>query len=189
MLRALKSRWLHLVIPLAIYGIGVYYVFSLKSPPLDREYLLSVLTGIILIWYTWETMQLRQAAFEQIELQLRPFLVFRTENLHCFVENVGNVPALNVRIDSVYIGEQPRIWEIRFPYSVPLLKSGQSLEVRCEIFKGEQGLDPMYAAHLDPKYASLDLKIHIHFSNIEGKQYSLTQTVSPRSLKLLGFNS
>ena len=47
----------------------------------------------------------------------------------------------------------------------------------------------MFAAHLDPQYAIQDVDVHIHFSNIEGKEYSLVEVVSPQTLSIKGFRN
>lgn len=52
-----------------------------------------ILTGAILIWYTWETMLLRRVAVGQRELQLRPFVVFQKANGGYVVENLGSSAA------------------------------------------------------------------------------------------------
>lgn len=88
-----------------------------------------ILTGVVLIWYTWETMLLRQVAFLQREVQLRPFVVFRKEGERYVVENIGNGVALMVRIDGVTMEEPPTKLEIRFPNSLSLLKPGTVADV------------------------------------------------------------
>ena len=63
---------------------------------------------LALVWYCFETMRIRQASVEQLELQWRPILVVESELNDCEgdfslldgsplrIRNVGNGPALNV---------------------------------------------------------------------------------------------
>jgi hypothetical protein len=64
-----------------------------------------VLTGIVIIWYTWETMQLRETASSQRELQLRPFVVLELKDKKFVVTNVGPGVAVNVRITAFSISD------------------------------------------------------------------------------------
>jgi hypothetical protein len=184
-----SSKWLYLIVPLVVYGAGIYCTLKFETDWTARQTWAVVLTGFVLIWYTWETMLLRQVAFLQRELQLRPFVVFRKEGQKYVVENVGNATALGVRIDEIIIGESTTKLEIRFPSSLPLLKPGAVADVEIDVLINGKYSDSTFAAHLDPKYAIQDVDIHIHFSNIEGKQYSLTEIVSPQTLAIKGFHN
>lgn len=175
--------------PLVVYGLGIYWTLKFESDWTARQTWAVVLTGFVIIWYTWETMLLRQVAVLQRELQLRPFVVFRKEGQKYVVENVGNATALGVRIDEIKISEPTTMLEIRFPGSLSLLKPGSIADVEIDVFINGKKSDSTFAAHLDPKYAIQDVDVHIHFSNIEGKQYLLTEIVSPKTLSIKGFRN
>lgn len=183
------SKWLYLIVPLVVYGVGIYCTLKFETDWTARQTWAVVLTGFVVIWYTWETMLLRQVAVFQRELQLRPFVVFRKEGQKYVLENVGNATALGVRIDEIKISEPTTMVEIHFPGSLSLLKPGTIAEVEIDVFINGKKSDPTFAAHLDPKYAIQDVDVHIHFSNIEGKQYSLTEIVSPKTLSIKGFRN
>ena len=188
MLRTL-SKWLYLIIPLSVYAAGIYCALKFETDWTARQTWAVILTGIVLIWYTWETMLLRRLAFLQREVQLRPFVVFRKEGERYVVENIGNGAALGVRIDSVTMEVPSTKLEIRFPNSLSLLKPGAVAYVEVKVLVNGNESDPMFAAHLDPQYAIQDVDVHIHFSNIEGKQYSLVEVVSPQTLSIKGFRN
>jgi len=183
------SKWLYLIVPLAVYGVGIYCTLKFETDWTARQTWAVILTGVVLIWYTWETMLLRRVAFLQREVQLRPFVVFRKEGERYVVENIGNGAALGVRIDGLTMEEPGTKLEIRFPNPLSLLKAGAVADVAVEVHINGKKYDSMFAAHLDPKYAIQDLDVHIHFSNIEGKEYSLVEVVSPQTLSIKGFRN
>jgi hypothetical protein len=55
-------------------GVG-YYIWPTRYDDISAWAV--SLTGAVVIWYTWETMQLRRAAYREREGQLRPFIVFQ----------------------------------------------------------------------------------------------------------------
>lgn len=183
------SKWLYLVVPLAFYGISIYCVLNFETDWTAKQTWAVILTGFVLIWYTWETMLLRRVAFLQREVQLRPFVVFRKEEDRYVVENIGNGAALGVRIDGITMKEPRSKLEIRFPNSLPLLKPGAVADVQVQVIINGKESDSVFAAHLDPQYAIQDVDVHIHFSNIEGKEYSLVELVSPQTLSIKGFRN
>jgi hypothetical protein len=181
------SKWLYLLIPLTVYGVGIFCALRYGTDWTEKQTWAVVLTGVVLIWYTWETMLLRRIAFVQRELQLRPFIVFRREAQQYVAENIGNAAALNIRFENVAFQAPGTTLEILFPRTLPLLKPGTTAEVTVEVKINGQTSDPAFAAHLDPTYAVEDVDIRIHFTNLEGKSYSLVEVVSPQNLSIKGF--
>ncbi len=181
------SKWLYLIVPLALYGGGVYCALRYGTDWTETQTWAVILTGVILIWYTWETMLLRRIAYVQRELQLRPFIVFRREANRYLAENIGNAAALNIRFENIKFEAPGTKLEILFSRALPLLKPGASLEVPIEVKINGQSTDPAFAAHLDPTYAIQDIEVRIHFSNLEGKSYSLVEIVAPQALTIKGF--
>jgi hypothetical protein len=148
------------------------------------------LAGAVVLWYTWETMHLRRIAFDQRELQLRPFIVFRKEAEGYVLENVGNGAALDVWIENIKIGDESKpLMEIRFPHHLPFLRKDSIAAVIIEVYiKGNREEDIWGTAHLDPKYAVNDINVKIHFSNIEGKGYIVEEVFSPGKISIEGFS-
>jgi hypothetical protein len=105
------------------------------------------------------------------------------------VENIGTAVALDVRIDSTRIEAPGLNMDIMFPNSVPLLKANSVAELNVEVKINGKIVDPVFAAHLDPDYAALDIDVHIHFKNIEGKDYSLVEVISPKTVAIKGFRN
>jgi len=183
------SKWASLVLPLLLYGVGMACVFAYETDWTAKQTWAVVLAGIILIWYTWETMLLRQLATLQREAQLRPFVVFRAENGKYVAENIGTAAALDVQIDGTTIEAPDLKMDITFPNPVPLLRAGSVAELGVEVKINGNAADPVFAAHLDAQHASLDIDVHIRFKNIEGKEYSLIETISPKTVTIKGFRN
>jgi len=64
------------------------------------------LTGLILIWYTLETREVRLATLRQSTLQIRPFLAIEyEEDRKLWVHNMGKGVARDVRVHNVPLNE------------------------------------------------------------------------------------
>lgn len=183
------SKWAWLILPILIYVAGMACVFVYETDWTAKQTWVVVLTGIVIIWYTWETMLLRQVATLQREAQLRPFIVFRADDGKYVVENIGTAAALDVRIDSTTIAAPELNMEISFPKPVSLLKAGSVTELSVEVKINGKTADPVFAAHLDEHHASLDIDVYIRFKSIEGKEYSLVETISPKTVTIKGFRN
>lgn len=58
------------------------------------------------IWYTWETHQLRLATLRQTALQIRPFLAIEYgEDVRIWVHNLGNGVARDIKFHNARLGE------------------------------------------------------------------------------------
>lgn len=178
----MKSSFV-LWVALAIYAAGVGLAFVVcKGNWTAIQTWAVVLTGIVLIWYTWETMRLREAAFAQRELQLRPFVVVELKKKQFEVTNLGVGVALNVKINEVIIDKEFEI-TVRFPESIAVLRPGETQPMQPESSNGE-----FFLAHLDKKYANREIEVKIEFQNVEMKPYSVSERVVPGQLQMKGFS-
>jgi hypothetical protein len=60
------------------------------------------LTGLILIWYTWETREVRRAMLHQAALQIRPFLgIEYGDDRKIWVHNLGKGVARDIKCQNV----------------------------------------------------------------------------------------
>lgn len=183
------SKWIWLIFPLGLYGVGIGLALRYGTDWGEKQTWTVILTGAILIWYTWETMLLRRVAVGQRELQLRPFIVFQKVNGGYVVENIGSSAALDVRIDPIaLVAPQIRL-DIVFPGAIPLLKAGATASIEVTVDVDGRKSDPNFAAHLDPKYAVQDVDVRISFRNLEGKEYQLVQVIAPKTVSIQGFRN
>jgi len=180
-----KDLWF-LLIGFLVLIVGTYFV---SKDVIVTETATVILTGVVLIWYAWETNQLRRETQRQTEIQLRPFVIFRFENEVFQVSNLGNGPALNVRIDDVRISKEDRA-VIRFPEVVPVLLVHESIPFPGEYILQGNTVDSESSAmaHLNPRFASLRLPVQIHFNNVEMKSYTVKLVVSPGTIEIVGGN-
>ena len=167
-----------------LYAGGIAAAFWWTADWTERQTWAVVLTGLVLIWYTWETMQLRRAAFSQRQLQLRPFVVLEPEEKGFLVRNVGHGVALNVQVDDVTLSEQEEV-VIRFPRLLPFLASGGTAQLAAESFKRGRSTGDFFLAHLDPQYATLNLRVRVKFQNAEMTPYVVTESIIPRELRIM----
>lgn len=166
-----------------LYAGGIAAVFWWTGDWTARQTWAVALTGFVLIWYTWETMQLRRAAFSQRQLQLRPLVVLELDEKGFAVRNVGHGVALNVQVEDVVLSEQEEI-VIRFPRLLPVLASGGTVQVAAESFKKGRSAGDFFLAHLDPQYARLSLRVHVRFQNAEMAPYVATESIIPGELRI-----
>lgn len=170
------SRLTSLVLPVLVYGAAIAYVYVKDQGNLQNWAV--VLTGLVVIWYTWETRELRIASYLQIESQVRPYVVLQPENGTFLVTNFGNGVALHTLLDSIVVSEEHQI-EIRFPKTVAVLRRGESAKVEARSYKAGRDAGDFFNAHIDPQHANQELNVTLHFDDVELKSYSITQRVSP----------
>ncbi len=179
-----RNGWLFLVLTVVVYFGGIVVVFQLSSDWLARQTWAMILTGVVVLWYTWETAQLRLAASAQRELQIRPFVVVERESGHFRVRNLGHAPALNVKVGDVVINRDERIL-VSFPDLIPTLAPGEVRAISVESSHAGVPAKDFFVAHLNPDYANRDLEIRVDYQNIEMKDLFVLEVVGPGKLEIL----
>ena len=171
-----------------LYGAGITAAFNWDIDWTARQTWAVALTGFVIIWYTYETMQLRVATFSQRELQLRPFVVLQSIDGLFQIENLGPGIAFNVSVDNVVISPEHDI-RATFPEKWPILRVGQSKFCTLATYHGDANAADFFAANIEPQFANGEYEITIRFQNAEMKQYSVTEKVSPGLLAIQGLSS
>jgi hypothetical protein len=172
-----------LVCPELLYGIGTAVAFWWYADWTARQTVAVALAGFVLIWYTWETMQLRRAAFAQRQLQLRPLVVLEPQEKGFVLRNVGPGVALNVQVDDVILSKQQEV-AIRFPRLLPVLTSGATAPLVAEGLRRGRSVGDFFLSHLDPEYAIMDLRVSVRFQNAEMTPYVVTESINPGELRI-----
>lgn len=174
-------------IVLGLYGFATAVAFLLAPDWTARQTWAVVLTGVVVIWYTWETKRLRETSARQLEVQIRPFVFLRPANGGEFVvENVGAGAALNVRVREVVVDSDHDV-RIRFPDIVPVLRRGEIVPLRAETFREGRRAGDFFTAHIDPRYANRPLSLTIEYQNLELKSYMVVQKTELAAMKIVGF--
>ena len=183
----MKSSFV-LWVALGLYAVGVALAFVVCNGNWTAiQTWAVVLTGVVLIWYTWETMRLREAAFAQRELQLRPFVALNFKEKQFELTNLGVGVALNVKINDVTIDKDLEV-TVRFPERIAMLRPGETQQVQAESFKKGKSAGDFFLAHLDKEYANREIEVKIDFQNVEMKSYSVSEQVVPGQLQMKGFS-
>ena len=175
------ARPLTLLALLAIYAVAIWLAFVCESDWTARQTWAVILTGAAVIWYTWETRELRQATYAQMDLQIRPYVVLQPDGRSSLVTNFGSGVALHVHIEPVVVDTKERI-ELRFPKTVPVLRSGESVSPEITCYKEGKPTSDIYKDLLNPKNATEEYEVKLCFDNLELKPYTRTQRVSPNSI-------
>jgi hypothetical protein len=130
-------------------------------------------------------MLLRQVTLAQRELQLRPFVAIERLDRSFLLRNFGVGVAVNVKVDNVVIDAAENI-VVRFPEVIPILPNGEIKEISAQSFHGDAAMGDFFGAHLDPRYAIMDLQIDVTFQNVEMKLYRVSVRVRPGNVEILG---
>lgn len=179
-----KHKWIALAACLFFYLGGIVIALYFCADMVTIQTLAVILTGIILIWYTWETMLLRLIASSQRELDLQPFVIYKNLSGQHWIENAGRGVAINISINTLEIGDSSYRLEILFPKKIPILKPGKSQQLTPTVKINGNEVNNLHASHLNPIYANQDTEVEVTFSNTEKTRYSVKETVSPHNLEI-----
>jgi len=130
-----------LVTLIAVYTVATVLLGWTTSRWAEVVYFL---TGLILIWYTWETREVRRATLQQTALQIRPLLAIEYgEDLTIWVHNIGKGVARDIQCQNVplvdNVGPGDRIITVHWK-PVDFLREGQKQQLipQGEIETGEE---------------------------------------------------
>ena len=184
MMRIKGKKYALLTIVFALYALGIGASFICLRGWSARQTWAVILTGAVIIWYTWENMRLRQTAVAQRETQIRPFVVVERHGKQFTVRNLGLGTALNVKVRNVVINAMENI-AISFPDQITTLAPGEVRAISATSFHGDAPRGDFFTAHLDPKFANRELEITVDFQNVEMKPLSVALKVGPGKLQIV----
>jgi len=174
-----------LLILLAMYGLLMCIGWFCIDDPTKLQTWAIIVSGFILIWYSWETRLLRVIAADQKDQQIQPLIIYENRRAGHYIKNIGNGVALNIKIDQVLIGGAEDI-VVSFPGSIPVLMSGQEVQVKGEFrINGVELSDINGTAHLSIGFSNQTSNISIGYSNIKHAKYSTTEQISPGKIEIL----
>lgn len=134
------------------------------------------LTFLAIIWYAWETRKLWKETVKQTELNLRPFVVITySENERKFkLINLGNTPALNVKIDDVnLISGEGLNFDYVFP-EIDLIPQKAKIDIndiKKKINDEISDTDTFDLGALIPYSAHRTFKVIIRYKNTQNDEY------------------
>jgi hypothetical protein len=200
----LPARRNTLVLAVALYILVVALVFAC-TPDNDwvaRQTWAVIIAGPIVIWYTWETMRLRETAIrqvevalrqreatlQQIEVQIRPFVILEFGGNGFALKNVGVAPALNVEVQDVVINHAASVI-VKFKPVFPVISPNSSSILEAVSFANGKQVGDFFAAHLEPEYAVNLLDVTVSYQNVEGKIYTVTHGIGPSRIHIRGLKT
>ena len=162
---------LSFLIGLAVISLLVMVLFP-KMIDFLGSYIL-LLTLLAIVFYSWETSQLRTLSMRQIELSLKPHLEIVFQRAHFRLYNIGNGPAVHVEIEDVKVvppGKQPKILRFTCP---PVIKKDEYLPIDIEIrtHDGEDREVEVPSGFFTPPLAKETISINVHYENLTGTKY------------------
>jgi hypothetical protein len=174
-----------LLILLAIYGFLMLIGWFCINDSTKLQTWAIIVSGFILIWYSWETRLLRVIASDQKDQQIQPLIIYENRRAGHYIKNIGNGVALNVRINRVLIGGSEDI-EVTFPDSTPVLSPGEEAQVKGKFkMNGVELSDINGTAHLSTGFASETSIMSISYSNIQHRIYLTKEQISPGKIEIL----
>ena len=169
------------------YLVLVAISFCVTSDWTGRQSYAVILTGAVIVWYTWETSELRKASHRQMALQVRPFVVLSRSDNQFKVTNSGNGPALNVRVSDVQVLSDAGA-VIRFPEAVAILPRDATSAIKAKSFLEGRYERDFLDAHLDPQYANRSLSIELRYQDVDLRTYTVNQRTGPGTFEITGFS-
>ena len=152
--------------------------------------IVSVLTLIVLVIYTFATIGLWREAHLQSYLSISPFLLFEIDNKNkLFIKNVGNSTALNVNTESLYISvndtPERKLFQLIFE-GINVLDSKETKELAFKTLVNgrESGAD--ISDHLNPKYQKkCNIELTLSYTNAIGIRYFTKFQTGKDGIKVL----
>jgi hypothetical protein len=116
---------------------GVIYLIWWEVDPksLNAENGILAFTALAVLWYTLETNRLAQLMNKQIELEIRPLIVFMQDPPHLRIANVGRGPALNIYLHSITRQHEGRVLELRYQKIILCAPNAASHDMRPRVYQ------------------------------------------------------
>lgn len=133
-----------------------------------------VLTGVVVVWYTWETAELRRTAQAQMDIQVAPFVMLRLTNGGLWVKNIGHGPALNVVVGDIVWDRSAITLKVDEP--IPVIRSGKSVRVGINAYRDGKLIMPN---ELPAKRVLEAIPVTITCDNIRLQRFQVVQELQP----------
>jgi hypothetical protein len=127
------------------------------------DFILAI-TFLALLWYSWETRQMRKEIVEQTKFQLAPFLTvgFDFKSKWLFVINYGEATARNIEVSC-----SPPPYDQGSFLKISTIYKGEMEYLRTKIGKGDDDL----SCGLDAFRGAGQTVFHLKYQNIFDKVY------------------
>jgi len=165
-----------IILGILIIAVLAYFPFKRyleKEASVLTSYVL-LLTLIAVLLYSLETRGLRKISAEHLELSFKPrlLLIYR-DNRRFHLYNIGNGPAVRIRIDD-YIVESIKGISLRLKFTCPpVLKKDEWLPIEIKLMSedGKKQADGFLLGFITPPTATMTINVTARFQNLIGKEY------------------
>ena len=130
-------------------------------------------TLLAVLWYSWETRKLRIQSEKHTELSLKPQLEIVFQRAHFRLYNIGNGPAVHVRIEDKIVS--PARYPERLRFICPsIIRKDECLPIEVKILTedGKQVDEMARLGFLTPPEANETIEIDVHYDNLIGREYA-----------------
>ena len=134
------------------------------------------LTLLAILWYAWETREMKRQIIKQTELSLRPFVIisFSESGDKYQLINLGKTPALHVKIDDVsIINEEDLQIKYIFPETdlIPPDAKCDIRDIEKKINDEISDTDTFDLGALIPYSAQRTFNVKVRYKNISNEEY------------------
>lgn len=145
-------------------------------------------TFLSILWYSWETRQLRKVTSNQMELSLRPLIVILYDEgpSKFFLKNIGNGPAFKIIIKDIPIIKENKELYITYVFDRKnYLRPDERLEISGDIKFNETPTDGLFfMSHFYPHSAIRSFRYSITYTNMIGKEYTTHGYIGKDGIKI-----
>jgi len=158
----------------------VYLIFC----EIKIETIVLIVTTVTVFWYAFETQQMRKEMVDQKEISTMPIFYISEEietggRRHAlFIENCGNFPAFNVKIQDIKIEAKlkNKVSVLKFVFhEFGLVPKGEKIPIVFDISKDEKKGNEIdkefFEPHLFEGFAEHDFEVPMTYENILGHRY------------------
>jgi hypothetical protein len=171
-----------LVVFVSCYSLLVLVILSTFIQNTDHisEAILAI-TGIIIVWYTHETSQMKEEMASQRRLSASPFVIIEEEDRKFILKNYGT-PALNLEISGVDLDKYDS-----FVYpKITFLGSNHQIELIGKCKSGISLIDQSLHVYWNGLFGSdFEINVSIRYNDLTGRRYETLMKVGKGDHKIL----
>ena len=171
-----------LVVFVSCYSLLVLVILSTLIQKTDHisEAILAI-TGIIIVWYTHETFQMKEEMASQRRLSASPFVIIEEEDRKFILKNYGT-PALNLEISGVDLDKYDSFIYPKFVF----LGSTHQIEIIGKSKSGNSLIDQSLHVYWNGLFDSnFEINVSIRYNDLTGRRYETLMKVGKGDHKIM----
>ena len=182
-----KSDILKLLVPLVIY-LSVTLYFFLCNPFFDTAQTIAIiLTGVVIIFYTYETFKLRKVSQRQTELLIRPFISIYKLGVDIGLQNIGRGSALNINIESPPFNHKGSEYRLIADDTIPLLNAGDKTHIKTRVNIGDLSKEDLIMFEGE-EFKELEIELIVSYQDLELSEHRNRIKLKPYNGEILNIS-